>query len=64
MNKNLTKPHSVNVRLDRPCGLIGVPPDAPIPGVFHNVVVVAKLTDAQYNALLACLNCASLPISQ
>lgn len=27
MNKRLTKPYERNVRLDNPCGLIGVPPD-------------------------------------
>lgn len=25
--KKLTKPHLKNVRLEKPCGLIGVPPD-------------------------------------
>lgn len=33
MNKKLTKPYAKNVRLDRPCGLIGVPPDMP-PAAF------------------------------
>ena len=27
MNKKLYKPHEKNVRLDEPCGLLGVPPD-------------------------------------
>lgn len=27
MNKRLTKPHEKNERLERPCGLLGVPPD-------------------------------------
>lgn len=27
MNKQLTKPHEKNVRLEQPAGLIGVPPD-------------------------------------
>lgn len=29
MNKQLTKPHEKNVRIDSPYGLLGVPPDAP-----------------------------------
>lgn len=28
MNKRLTKPHETNERLERPCGLLGVPPDS------------------------------------
>ena len=28
MEKKLNKPYSRNVRLDKPCGLLGVPPDA------------------------------------
>ena len=52
MTKKLTKPYAKNVRLDKPCGLIGVPPDTPIVGVNHNVVLVAKLTDSQYTALI------------
>ena len=27
MNKRLNKPYEKNIRLDEPCGLIGVPPD-------------------------------------
>lgn len=27
MNKELTKPHEKNERLERPCGRLGVPPD-------------------------------------
>lgn len=27
--KKLTKPHTKNIRLDAPLGLLGVPPDAP-----------------------------------
>lgn len=30
MNKRLYKPHEKNVRLDEPCGLLGVPPDATV----------------------------------
>lgn len=54
MEKKLNKPYSRNVRLDKPCGLLGVPPDTPTPGAMHNVVVVARLTDSQYTTLINC----------
>ena len=30
MNKRLNKPYEKNVRLDEPCGLLGVPPDSTV----------------------------------
>ena len=54
MEKKLNKPYSRNIRLDKPYGLIGVPPDAPFIGA-NNVVVVARLTDSQCNALIETL---------
>lgn len=47
MEKKLNKPYSRNVRLDKPCGLIGVPPDTTSP-----VMIVARMTEAQYTAIL------------
>jgi hypothetical protein len=51
MNKKFTKPYAKNARLDIPHGLIGVPPDLR----YKNVMVIAKLTDAQYNAMVDAL---------
>ena len=51
MEKKLNKPYSRNIRLDKPCGLIGVPPDAPFIGA-NNVVIVARLTDSQCETLI------------
>lgn len=55
MNRRLTKPYEKNVRLDKPCGLIGVPPDAPYLGAASNVVIIARLTDRQCDALVNAL---------
>lgn len=47
MYKKLKKAYAKNVRLDKPCGLIGVPPDT-----YKNVVIVARLSDSQYANLI------------
>lgn len=47
---------NVNIRLDAPTGRLGVPPDAPIPGAGNNILLLAKLTDWQLNALLNIIN--------
>lgn len=52
MNKKLNKPFVKNIRLDSPLGLLGVPPDAPFMGTSKNVLIIARLTDGQYNALI------------
>lgn len=39
MNKRLTKPFVKNARLKAPLGLLGVPPDAAIPGGETYIIV-------------------------
>ena len=64
MEKQLNKPYSRNVRLDKPCGLLGVPPDAPFIGA-NNIVVVARLTDSQCETLIdTLLRSEKKPLSQ
>lgn len=47
MYKKLTKAYAKNVRLDKPCGLIGVPPDA-----RKNVIIIARLDDSQCSRIV------------
>lgn len=42
--KKLTKPHLKNVRLEKPCGLLGVPPDATIK-IYAPAGTVVIVTD-------------------
>lgn len=47
MNKRLTKPFEKNVRLDAPLGLLGVPPDAAMPGGETYIIVTNDLSVKQ-----------------
>ena len=47
---------NVMIRLDAPTGRLGVPPDASIPEAGNNILLIAKLTDWQLNALLNIIN--------
>lgn len=52
MKKNVKQ---TNIRLDAPLGRLGVPPDAGayLPGC--NVLILAQLSPAQFDALCRCL---------
>lgn len=45
MEKKLNRPYDRNVRLEMPTGLVGVPPE-------HPVLIVARLTDRQLEAIV------------
>ena len=47
---------NVFIRHADPLGRLGVPPDTPMLGGENNVVLLAKLTDSQLNALLEIIN--------
>lgn len=46
MNKRLYKPHEKNVRLDEPCGLLGVPPDSAVK-IYVPASAVVIVTDTR-----------------
>lgn len=54
MYKKLTKAYAKNVRLDKPCGLIGVPPDVRMLG-SENVLIIAKLSENQFSQIIDCI---------
>lgn len=46
MNKRLTKPYEKNIRLDEPCGLLGVPPENAVKIIVPASAVII-VTDKQ-----------------